>query len=106
MVQMKEMAKIFSNVSGTALPSIVIACLTIAALFAALVYLLLKSKSNKSATTPLIERPVTLCGTMHLRSGGALICQTDDIIEIVTRQGTETMTVSEYEARKAKQVPT
>jgi hypothetical protein len=42
------------------------------------------------------------CGTPHLQNGGTLICQTGDIIEIVTREGTETMTVSEYEARKAK----
>jgi hypothetical protein len=53
-----------------------------------------------------IERPVQSepirCGTPYLRNGGTLICQTDDMIEIVTREGTETMTVAEYEARKAR----
>ena len=54
-----------------------------------------------------IERPVqsetTRCGWAVVQSGGTLIAQTDDIIEIVTREGTETMTVDEYNARKATQ---
>ena len=52
------------------------------------------------------ERPVqsktTRCGTPYLRNGGTLICQTGDMIKIVTRDGTEAMTVAEYEARKEK----
>ena len=37
-----------------------------------------------------VERHTTRCGTPYLRNGGTLVCQTDDIIEIVTREGTET----------------
>ena len=56
---------------------------------------------NRMMNQSVISKPYR-CGTMHLRNGGTLICQTGDIIEIVTREGTETMTVSEYEARKAE----
>jgi hypothetical protein len=41
------------------------------------------------------------CFTSHISKGGTLICQTHDIIEIVTCEGTETVTVAEY-ARKAE----
>jgi hypothetical protein len=51
-----------------------------------------------------VERETMRCGWAVVQSGGTLIAQTDDMIEIVTREGTETMTVAEYEARKAKQV--
>ena len=48
-----------------------------------------------------VERETMRCGWAIAQSGGTLIAQTGDQIEIVTREGTETMTVSEYEARKA-----
>jgi hypothetical protein len=49
------------------------------------------------------ERETMRCGWAVVQSGGTLIAQTDDMIEIVTREGTETMTVAEYNARKEKQ---
>jgi hypothetical protein len=52
------------------------------------------------------ERPVqsetTRCGWAVVQSGGTLIAQTGDMIKIITRESTETMTVAEYEARKAE----
>lgn len=50
----------------------------------------------------LVERETMRCGWAVVQSGGTLIAQTGDQIEIVTREGTETMTVAEYEARKAE----
>jgi hypothetical protein len=41
------------------------------------------------------------CGWAVVQSGGTLIAQTGDQIEIVTREGTETMTVAEYNTRKS-----
>ena len=49
-----------------------------------------------------VERETMRCGWAIAQSGGTLIAQTDDQIEIVTRESTETMTVAEYEARKAE----
>ena len=49
-----------------------------------------------------VERETMRCGWAVVQSGGTLIAQTGDQIEIVTREGTETMTVAEYEARKAE----
>ena len=50
-----------------------------------------------------VQSETTRCGTPYLRNGGTLICQTGDMIKIITRESTETMTVAEYEARKAEQ---
>ena len=47
-----------------------------------------------------VERETMRCGWAIAQSGGTLIAQTDDMIEIITREGTETMTVPEYEARR------
>ena len=52
-------------------------------------------------TKPTSHRQPMRCATPYLRNGGTIICQTGDIIEIVTREGTETMTVDEYEVRKS-----
>lgn len=41
-----------------------------------------------------------VCGTPHLQNGGRLIIQTGNIIEIVSREGTQTMTIEEYESRQ------
>jgi hypothetical protein len=53
-----------------------------------------------------IERPAQRetmrCGWAVVQSGGTLIAQTGDQIEIVTREGTETMTIAEYEARSQR----
>ncbi len=78
----------------------IIILLAVAALCAVVVFVLLKSPKPEKESGPLVERHTTRCGTPYLRNGGTLVCQTDDIIEIVTREGTETMTVAEYEARK------
>ncbi len=78
----------------------IIISLAVAALCAVIVYALLKSPKPEKESAPPVERHVTRCGTPYLRNGGTLICQTGDIIEIVTRESTETMTVAEYEARK------
>jgi hypothetical protein len=43
------------------------------------------------------------CGTPYVHNGGTLIARTGNMIEIITRDGTETMTVDEYETRKAAQ---
>ena len=40
-----------------------------------------------------------VCGTPILRNGGTLIAQTDNMIEIITRDGRETMTLEEYNLR-------
>ena len=50
-----------------------------------------------------VERETMRCGWAIAQSGGTLIAHTGDQIEIVTREGTETMTVAEYEVRKAEQ---
>lgn len=81
----------------------IIISLAVAALCAVIVYALFKSPKPEKESAPPVKRHITRCGTPYLRNGGTLVCQTDDIIEIVTREGTETMTVDEYEARKEKQ---
>ena len=48
-----------------------------------------------------VERETMRCGWAVVQSGGTLIAQTGDQIEIVTREGTETMTVAEYNTRKS-----
>ena len=81
----------------------IIILLAVAALCAVMVYALLKSPKPEKETASPVQRETMRCGTPYLRNGGTLICQTGDIIEIVTREGTETMTVDEYETRKANQ---
>jgi putative hemolysin len=82
----------------------IIISLAVAALCVAMVYALLKSSKPEKETASPVQRETMRCGTPYLRNGGTLVCQTGDIIEIVTREGTETMTVDEYEARKEKRV--
>ena len=79
----------------------IIISLAVAALCVAMVYALLKSSMPEKETASPVQRETMRCGTLLLRNGGTLVCQTDGTIEFVTRQGTETMTVDEYEARKA-----
>ena len=59
-------------------------------------------KSTDRAQEPFLREPFR-CGTPILQSGGTLIAQTGDMIEIITRDSTETMTVDEYNSRIEKQ---
>ena len=81
----------------------IIISLAVAALCAVIVCALLKSSKPDKETAPPVQRTAMRCGTPYLRNGGTLIYQTGDMIKIVTRESTETMTVAEYEARKEKQ---
>jgi hypothetical protein len=77
--------------------------LAVAALCSVIAYTLLKSLRPEKERAPPVKRHTMRCGTPYLRNGGTLVCQTGDVIEIVTREGTETMTLGEYIQRKAKQ---
>lgn len=58
-------------------------------------------KSADQAQASFLREPIH-CGTPYVHNGGTLIARTGNMIEIITRDGTETMTVDEYNARKAE----
>jgi hypothetical protein len=60
----------------------------------------IKTLRPSNIPKPLGERHFTRCGTPHLQNGGTLIAQTGNMVEIITNDRTETMTVDEYNARQ------
>jgi len=63
-------------------------------------YVFLRTLKSVEKAEELFRTTPFHCGTPHVQNGGTLIAKTGDIIEIITREGTETMTVAEYETRK------
>ena len=58
-------------------------------------------KSADKAQEAFLREPFH-CGTPYVHNGGTLIARTGNMIEIITRDGTETMTVDEYNAGKSR----
>ena len=69
--------------------------------FGTLAYATLKNSRKKQKAAEPVKPNNFRCGTPTLQNGGSLICHYGDFVEIVTREGTETLTVDEYNARKA-----
>jgi hypothetical protein len=62
-----------------------------------------RSRNNAVQHQPAPEfskRSFRLCGTMLLQNGGTLIAKTGSMVDIITKDSTETMTVDEYNARQ------